>query len=67
MGTPTTLKVWLTLGLISAIWFIAEMDEPSDRNEAFYMYSKLMLQCMTIWPYLIYKALKPESKTPLVP
>lgn len=67
MGTPTALKVWLMLGLISAVWFIGVEDEPTDRTDAFYTYSRLMLQCMTIWPYMIYKALNPESKTPLVP
>lgn len=67
MGTPTFFKAWLICGFISAIWFVSELPDSDEKDEEFLQCSWVMLKSLAIWPYMVYKSLNPESKTPNVP
>lgn len=67
MNTPTFFKVWLICGFISAIWYVSELPDTDEKDEEFLLCSWTMLKALCIWPYMVYKSLNPESKTPIVP
>lgn len=52
------LKVWLILGIISAIWFLAELPDFDEPDEEFYQCSMTILKTIIVWPWLLYKTMR---------